>query len=360
MFANRSFWLRFFEIYCLFLVLIGLTQLFPSSGVWQFAMVTRLPILFSVFGGMTLAGFILSYFWNMSGKGVKLDAVFQHISAFYVAFEIAVYGFAKIMQTQFQAPHYVMEQPIGELSGFWLTWAYFGHSQTMAFILGSTQILGAILLLFRKTRLLGIFVLVPVLVNINLLNYFYDISPLAFYNALHYTFILVFLLFIDYDKLKLAFLSFRTSKISSWRLWILNVVRFMIIGGAFSHIYQLKSGISPRTKLNGEWKVQSIHRKGQTIEPSAWQDSVWTKLYFEWRYGCLFKYHPEKFQDKDLYGDYKIDERKKLIEISFYPTDSKSPPDSSEFQYRLVGDSLLHMAGLYKKDSVEMELRRIK
>jgi hypothetical protein len=60
----------------------------------------------------------------------------------------------------------VLETPIGDLSGFWLTWTYYGFSSTMALILGWTQVAGCVLILFRATRLVGVFILLPVMVNI--------------------------------------------------------------------------------------------------------------------------------------------------------------------------------------------------
>ena len=55
------------------------------------------------------------------------------IIIFYVAYSISTYGFAKLMRTQFQPPQYILDTPAGELSGFWLTWVYYGHSQSAGF-----------------------------------------------------------------------------------------------------------------------------------------------------------------------------------------------------------------------------------
>jgi hypothetical protein len=356
----RKFWQKFFEIFCLFLVLIGLTQIFDGASEWQYQFVTSITKLLIAFGVVILISLLIAWFWQKSGKGNHPHRWFQRIISFYTAYQISMYGAAKVLKTQFQAPNYILEQPIGELNGFWLTWAYFGHSQTMALLIGITQIIGSILLLFRSTRLLGIFILIPVMLNINLINHFYDISPLAYYNALHYTFILFFLMLLDYDKLKTVFFSFRERININWKTILLNLARVLVIVAAFWHIHILKSGFQRKTKINGEWQVQSITHNYQTIVPSQWQDSVWTKIYFEWRYGCVFKYHPDKFQDKDLSGRYTIDEKKQTININFYSKDEKTPPDSVQFKYQFAKDSLLNMQGVYKEDSVILALKRIK
>lgn len=356
----RKFWQKFFEILCLFLVLIGLTQIFDGASEWQYQFVSNWTKLLIAFGSIIVISVLIAWFWQKSGKGKHLHRWFLTIISFYTAYQISMYGAAKVLKTQFQAPNYILERPIGELNGFWLTWAYFGHSQTMALLIGITQIIGSILLLFKRTRLLGIFILIPIMLNINLVNHFYDISPLAYYNALHYTFILFFLMLLDYDKLKAAFFSYRERININWKTILLNFIRVLVIVAAFLHVYSLKSGFEPKTKINGEWQVQSIARNQQMITPTAWQDSVWTKIYFEWRYGCVFKYHPDKFQDKDLSGQYTIDEKNKTININFYPKDEKMPPDSVQFRYQFTKDSLLTMQGVYKKDSLVLALKRIK
>jgi hypothetical protein len=356
----RKFWQKFFEVFCIFLVLIGLTQVFENASRWQYEFVsswTKFLVAFIIIIAISL---LIAWFWQKSRKSNRLHRLLQGVISFYVAYQISMYGAAKVLKTQFQAPNYILERPIGELNGFWLTWTYFGHSQTMALLIGITQIIGSMLLLFRSTRLLGVFILIPVMLNINLVNHFYDISPLAYYNALHYTFILFFLMLLDYDKLKTAFFSIRERININWKTVLLNVVRVLVIIAAFWHVYSLKNSFQPKTKINGEWQVQSITRNNQTVFPSQWQDSVWTKIYFEWRYGCVFKYHPDKFQDKDSRGQYTIDEKKQTINVNFFPKDEKGSPDSVQFRYQFIKDSLLNMQGVYKKDSLVLALKRIK
>lgn len=70
----------------------------------------------------------------------------------------------------------VAQRPIGSLDGYTLTWYYFGYSHTYKYILGLIQVTGASLLLFRKSTLLAATMMVPVMVNIVLINIFYSIT----------------------------------------------------------------------------------------------------------------------------------------------------------------------------------------
>lgn len=356
---KSSFLLKWAEMFCLLLVLIGLSQLSTGAGEWQFKIVSDGSKSLVAFGFITVLSLGLAFLWQRWGKGARWHIWFQGIIAFYVAYEISVYGASKIMKTQLQAPHFVLETPMSELSGFWQTWAYFGYSQTLALIVGSIQVGGSILLLFRKTRLIAAFILLPVMMQINLINHFYDISPLAYYNAIHYTAILIFFMLLDFDKLKVAFLSHRETMSLSWKMLALNMARIAVIGAAFYYIHYWKDTFQVKTKLNGVWQVESLTQNQRTFIPTASQDSVWSKIYFEWRYGCVFKYNTDKFQARDLKGVYKVDETQQTVKINFAPKD-KMPADSAYFHYQIKGDSLLTLNGVKGKDSVLVLLKRLK
>lgn len=85
---------------------------------------------------------------------------------YYVAFTLLTYGFAKVMGAQFTVLDSQLAKPMGEVSGFWLTWYYFGYSTVYSNIIAFTQIGGALLLCFRRTAALGALILLPVMVNI--------------------------------------------------------------------------------------------------------------------------------------------------------------------------------------------------
>lgn len=88
------------------------------------------------------------------------------------AFLLYMYGMSKLMHLQFSLGPKLAGRPIGSLTGYELTWYYYGYSRIYACILGATQILGATLLLFRKTTFLGAAMMLPVMANILLINIF--------------------------------------------------------------------------------------------------------------------------------------------------------------------------------------------
>ncbi len=97
-------------------------------------------------------------------------------SRFVASFLILVYGFAKLNGSQFTVLDSELDKPLGEVSGFWLTWYYFGYSPAYGTLIALAQVLGGVLLMFRKTTLVGACLLLPVVTNIILVDIFYGIE----------------------------------------------------------------------------------------------------------------------------------------------------------------------------------------
>ena len=95
---------------------------------------------------------------------------------YFVAFMIIAYGWAKIMGSQFTILDSELDKPMGEVSGFWLTWYYFGYSPFYGNFIALIQIFAGFLLLYRRTVLLGAGVLFGLIGNIILIDIFYAID----------------------------------------------------------------------------------------------------------------------------------------------------------------------------------------
>ena len=103
---------------------------------------------------------------------------------YLVAVLIITYGFAKLNGSQFTILDSELDKPLGQVSGFWLTWYYFGYSQFYGNFIGLAQVLGGVLLMFGRTTLLGACLLLPIIANIILVDIFFSIDPGALLVAL--------------------------------------------------------------------------------------------------------------------------------------------------------------------------------
>lgn len=83
-------------------------------------------------------------------------------------------------------PDKVASLPLAEVGGFDLAWTFFGYSFGYIVFIGGSQLLGSLLLLFERTKILGAAILVPILLNIIIVDYFYEISTGAMMSAISY------------------------------------------------------------------------------------------------------------------------------------------------------------------------------
>jgi hypothetical protein len=282
---------------------------------------------------------IYSVYWQrkeIKGKinSGKLHAWMRGILRYWLVFEICAYGFAKILKTQFGVSYYRDDVPVGQLDGFQLTWNYFAHSYAFAVIIATFQIGGSILLLFRRTTLLGAAILLPVMVNIVLINYFYDISPGAFMNSVLFSLGLLFLLLLQRAALIRVFLQTASSLPKTKFGFFKYLYRFLAVACAFALIYYFTT-LTPPTPLAGKWTVDRLIRNGDTIKPNKWltDSAAWTTAYIE-DYGSLALCpNPYVFDDdRSTWARYKYDGTKQQLRLIF----TKSKPKRQDTVFAAV------------------------
>jgi hypothetical protein len=85
-----------------------------------------------------------------------------------VRYLLFTYGLSQLAGVQFTSSPDMARQAIGTLTGYQLTWYYYGYSHIYASILGLTQLFGA--------SLLGAAIMTFVMANILMINLFFHIA----------------------------------------------------------------------------------------------------------------------------------------------------------------------------------------
>lgn len=102
----------------------------------------------------------------------------------HVFFLLNIYGWGKLLGGQFyrkgNLPPEVAAKTLAEVNSFELGWTFMGHSYGYILFVGISQIIGAWLLLWERTKLIGVAILLPILTNIVV----FDIIFLDKYGAL--------------------------------------------------------------------------------------------------------------------------------------------------------------------------------
>lgn len=129
---------------------------------------------------ISLLGSVIWSFFKPN-SGVYLLFWINRISAYFLALMLLIYGLNKIFKYQFYFPEpNLLFTPLGQLSPDILFWSSMGTSHSYSFFAGVIEVIPAVLLLFRKTRILGAFIAFAVLLNVLMLNVGFGITVKLF------------------------------------------------------------------------------------------------------------------------------------------------------------------------------------
>jgi hypothetical protein len=117
-----------------------------------------------------------------------------------------MYALSKLLGGQFymkeKLPAEIANTTLGEASGFSLAWTFMGHSYFYIMFVGIAQLIGAWFLLWNKTKLIGVLILLPIMVNIIVFDIiFLDVYP-ALANAIIVLLMLFLILFFNREIVK--------------------------------------------------------------------------------------------------------------------------------------------------------------
>jgi hypothetical protein len=123
----------------------------------------------------------------------------------YVFFFLTFYGIGKIFGGQFyteaRIPDEIALMPIGLVPDFELAWTFMGRSFGYILFIGLAEIIGAFLLLFNKTKLIGTLILIPIMVNVIIFDIFFLDEYGALGGATLYFLMLLTILVINKEKM---------------------------------------------------------------------------------------------------------------------------------------------------------------
>lgn len=95
---------------------------------------------------------------------------------YFLAYQLIIYGIAKIGYMQFGYPDDIkMDQRLGEFTPMGLLWTFMGYSKAYTVFTGWLEFIPGLLLLFRRTTLLGALMAFGVMLNVMMLNFCYDV-----------------------------------------------------------------------------------------------------------------------------------------------------------------------------------------
>jgi hypothetical protein len=166
--------------------LSGLFGTFHPTGSGDTALDWVLQLLYAstaVVGG--LAWTAISGLWGIRGnRRVEYSILYAWLRfavRMSVGFFMLTYGFAKVFPLQ-MAPVSIgiLNEPVGQMSPQTMLWAMLGLNPLYEIVCGAAEVLGGVLLLFRRTALAGTLLSAFVMTNVLLYNMFFDVPVKLF------------------------------------------------------------------------------------------------------------------------------------------------------------------------------------
>ncbi|WP_223608005.1 hypothetical protein [Chryseobacterium sp. OSA05B] len=207
------------------------------------------------------------------------------VARYYVAMIMLSYGFAKLYNGQFPANSIGrLEEKVGDMSPMGMIWSMMGASAGYTFVSGLLESMGGVLLLFRRTKTFGALFSMTVMINVALLNFFYDVPVKIF--SCHIVLLCVFIASGDAIALYRFFVLHQPSQLrfqkrtsdKRWKRIALIGVKCLVIAFFIFSSSSMLFYTPPTVQMEGAYSVEKLIINNQEV-PSCSKDSVgWKKL----------------------------------------------------------------------------------
>ncbi|WP_415370842.1 DoxX family protein [Patiriisocius sp. Uisw_047] len=293
----------------------------------------------------------------------KLFYWFQVIIRFTLIFAMLLYGLVKVFKGQF-ADHSLerLLQTVGDMSPMGLAWTFMGHSLYYNIFIGFAEILGGILLIFRKTVTLGSLIIIGVMSNVLMMNLTYDI-PVKLVSA-HLVFMAMVLLLANgqrtfdfffknkiIEKVEYYFpLKNRTLKsiiLISKRFLVILVIGIVILQIFIR--FRAQEQLKEKSDFYGIWETQRFVKDMDTIPPLLDDTYRWRYLIVDEKRKAIIK------KMTDSLERYQFEINSDLKEVIFRRVNDSIP---HRFSYTFTNPQQLELNGSLDGDSLFIQFNR--
>lgn len=244
-------------------------------------------VIFSAFGCL-----VWSILDNKSKDYNKLYYWLIVLVRFYLGFTLILYGSVKVIQLQFPQPYLNrLIQPFGDSSPMGLAWTFLGFSKGYNIFMGIIEV-SAILLLFKRTMVVGAFLSLAASVHVMAMNYFFDVPVKILSTTL--VFMCLFILAPNMLTIYRFFLTNQPQKITllevpafrkRWHFILFRSFKYLIIvwtiGIMFSNALKRQytyGSLAPKPFLYGIYYVEIVKLKGKEVLPLTTDSTRWKQM----------------------------------------------------------------------------------
>ena len=264
------------------------------------------------------------------------------LTRYFLGLMMITYAITKILRTQFVVlPFNIWQQPLESVSGRTIAWSFLGYSWWFQILLGILEFIPSVLLLFRRTTLLGAILLLPMTLNVFLINYALDLWKETQQISLVLVILNFIILILEWKKIRtvweiilLKATKFRLSAVEvAINIVIVTLLLFFFVPMLLD--YKKQTNVFTGDWFNGhpnEWTLISEKINDSTFKPHI------KKSYFG-SYGQYSEINDTGYVT-DGWINYKLDESKHLLIFK-----NQKRKSEEKFSYN-IKDSFLTLVAL--------------
>jgi hypothetical protein len=231
-----------------------------------------------------------------------LDSWLRLGVCYFLIYWMLTFGINKVIPLQFVFPNLSeLLTPVGFHSLRELFWDLMGASPGYVMFSGATEVLAAVLLIFKRTRTIGALVTVAVMTNVVAINYGYDLGVKLFSSQL--LLMAIFLVAPHGRTLADIFIHKQVARISEAdpfeshqpflrigamcaKVVLLGILIANIIAWNWKN-YKRTLAFATDTPVYGIFEVEGFVRNGRELPPAATDGSRWRKVVLQTPTGAV-------------------------------------------------------------------------
>lgn len=288
-------------------------------------------VVISLILAAMITGFGFYKKWSDKNQFISIEALLRY----FLGFSLLTYGLTKIFQTQFVLlPFAAWQLPLERLGGDHLTWAFLGKTSWFQVLLGFFEFIPAILVLFRRTVLLGAILLLPMTLNVLLINHALDLWSGTKELSIQFFAMNLIILMFYWKRIRdiLFIIVGRGVKLKYFKWELVAILSIMIIY-LYPFTKMLLDYKNQKNVLVGDWF--NGHPNEWVLETEKINDSTLDhrvlKSYFG-VYGSYSEINDSGFVFNGI--NYELDEKKNTLSMNHNG-------NISHFTFKIVNDTLL-------------------
>lgn len=285
---------------------------------------------------------------------------FTVVVSYYLALQLLIYGFNKVFKWQFYLPEpNTLFTPIGQSYPDLLYWSTMGISREYSIFLGMLEVIAAILLLFKRSRVAGAVLAAGLLLNIVAVNFSFNISV-----KLHSAFLLWLsgLVLYQYAKPLAAFFSgdpggkmifipaVRQQKGCSWAKLCVVLFLFASTLSVYWKARNWNDDTTARPPFHGAYNVVQFIRNNDTLPPLLTDEFRWRRVFVHRRNYLVVQWMNDEMEDYTFSSDTTAHE---------WHLNRTDKDPGYTFAYVQPNDSTLFLSGIVQEDTIQLQLDKI-